>query len=673
MALLQDLLNSTDKDKLDELLKNMRGRSMPEASSKPEQDPNKLQNILDQFKGSKDSSDKSESSSIPTMEKEEAPITEEPKFKLGDEGETQKTFTKDQIDEHKISTPMATGQVALPPPSDSGDGNMPVPAAKSAMPQTSDTPTDAEDLAKMPKKLPTVEGEGTSAAKFSENAPVDAEMVAPKFPKMPEGMPGIGLPVAALAAGAVKYGTDALQDADKRVKSGEFNMPANDLGALGNAGIGNASAVMTPPSPLASNIPPSTPPQPMPASTEPSPAEFFKNLPKTPEPEMQAPAPQSGAQQLPVTGEHIQALLNTIKSGNTDNKNALADAQQKANQNQFYANLMHAANQIGSGLGGVLNKGIAPAKVDDKETLEALTKGVNAPVEQFNAKIANEKNDPSSKYSQAMRDFLKPQFDKLKIPLDDDTPASVLEKIAPYASKEILAKQRDEFSNLVRQKGLDLRQEGLDQRVNSQTNREFDSNTKNLQDRMDNASNGLGLIENLRNKTVADSKSLRSALTGNLASLITGGRGSKSDRENTAVDTAQTKLADFMNYLDSAPDNTTIPPKYLDQIQKEYEILQDEAVKNIHTKSASLKSGLSNEKAKDAIQNRHDTYLTEKGYDPKTLKRSEKVTPQTPSSQITRPSNVPAGFAAVQKGDDIKWIPAKRVKDAEADGYKQVQ
>jgi DNA-binding protein YbaB len=437
-----------------------------------------------------------------------------------------------------------------------------------------DIPTDVEDINLPAKKMsPIVEGNPTSKASFSEAPPVDAEVIPPKFPTMPGGMANVGIPAAALTAQFAKSNiVDPLVNMDQRVQSGEFKMSPQDLTAIGKAGMGNngnggppskSLPLPTIPSPLLANIPGNAPaPQTnIPTSTTPDNPPMPASVPDV------NTAPQQNS---------IQQLMAALSGGN----NSLKDAQNKANENEFNAHLMHGINQIASGLGGVINKGIAPSQVNDKEMYEALLKSATKPVDQ---EFKQQQLNNALTKTQLMQQY----------------------KDAILGKKDAQTEKANGF-----------KQANLDQRVSSQSNREFDSQTKEEVGRLQSVKRVNDLVDAIKSGKLIDSTQVRNILTNDVSqlSLPAGVRGTAADRQKTAINDTNAIINDWASRLESDP-KATISPGQLKQIESTLNILKSGYADALHTKAKSLHSGLQ-PSGQATVANRYKSLAEDYGLNP---------------------------------------------------------
>jgi hypothetical protein len=197
----------------------------------------------------------------------------------------------------------------------------------------------------------------------------------------------------------------------------------------------------------------SAPPPPaasVPGATPPLNLEDVLNVktPVSPTPTETPPAPMTGTPATPPS--QAQSLLEAYKA---QQPNGLKEAQDKASQNEMWARILQGANQAASGISAMGSHGIvAPAKVDNTG-FESLMKTAQSPVSDYEKQVANQKNDPNSRYSQIMRDFLAPKLKAAGIDTESDdykkTAGSDLESVAKYAEADSAAKAKQDYLKVV--------------------------------------------------------------------------------------------------------------------------------------------------------------------------------------------------------------------------------
>lgn len=313
----------------------------------------------------------------------------------------------------------------------------------------------------LPKVMPEVLGEGTSRAKFEMPA-IEEGQILPRA-----GLRGAGLTQGLMASApfaaaelANKGIVQPLQEMDKRVESGEFKMSPEDLAKVGYAGFGI-------PKKQGAGIPWNPP------------AGLMNNKAPTPEQEVQETTPPSdvnGGASSQAPQSRAAALLNAYRDLASQQGTGLREAQDRSNQNNFYANLGKAANLFTSGVSGT--KVTGPAKVNN-EPLDSLLKTANMPVSQYNEQVADQKHDPSSKYSQMMREFLAPKLKSAGIDIDSEqyknTPADSLETVAKYAEQDSLAKLKQDYVNAIKGKAGEKKQGENEDKALQQTTQLIES------------------------------------------------------------------------------------------------------------------------------------------------------------------------------------------------------
>ena len=459
-----------------------------------------------------------------------------------------------------------------------------------------DIPTDAEDMPEkggLPaKKIPTVEGQGTSNAKFDDSgAPIDGEIVPSEIPH----------PMMNGAVPAVAGGIMAGKLYKQLAGMGEDLPPpvANNGDEVTKPNVVPPMQPPPPTTPPLANIPPMlSPPT---NTTDNVPAALAQKAPELQTPPANPPMPAS----VPSPGTaqpDIGKLIASLTSSANDNKNGLAAAQAKANQNEYYANLMHSMNQLGAGIIGAANKGVVTPTVNDKELYDSLIKNTNSPVDQFNAKIANEKNDPTSSYSKTMRDFLAPSFEKLGIKMDDNTPASVLEKVAPWATAQVKNQEYAKYNATIKGKLEDdkVRAEGFKDLKEMRTAVEapsFKTSRSAIgknQANIDASDRALGIINaapggDLNKLTYRDA----AAIMNDYAQVVSnGGVASAADKAKFMPNAIQSYLARGSEFLGNTPEGAQLG-SFIQQTKERLNEQKSIAQKQMNEKFAPLFKGYS--------------------------------------------------------------------------------
>lgn len=127
----------------------------------------------------------------------------------------------------------------------------------------------------------------------------------------------------------------------------------------------------------------------------------------------------------------------------------LAEAQKAASRQRMYARLGSAFDKIGSAIVG------QDQSKQSQEFYSALAKDSDRLVEDFQARVNQEKKDPQSSVSGGFRDYLK----KIGIKLADNTSAETAEKLLPFAYKSYSEKLDKAFEE---KKSKDLMQHQKD-------------------------------------------------------------------------------------------------------------------------------------------------------------------------------------------------------------------
>lgn len=211
-----------------------------------------------------------------------------------------------------------------------------------------------------------------------------------------------------------------------------------------------------------------------------------------PKEEVQAPeaTPESPQEQLVEQQSEgvnqksdLQKTLDLYRELASEQSTGLRGAQEKSNQNEMFANLLKSANLISSGLSGIGSGGVVgPAKINN-DVLDSLVKTSDRPVTEYKQQIEDQKNDPSSRYSQMLREYYAGlQKQKLGRDLNDeeisalrDTPGSVLNTLIPLAQKDLysdrLSKIKEMVANQKKEKELQSQEDREESRYLRAQNR----------------------------------------------------------------------------------------------------------------------------------------------------------------------------------------------------------
>lgn len=283
-----------------------------------------------------------------------------------------------------------------------------------------------------------------------------------------------------------------------------------------------------------------------------------------------------------------------------------------------------AGEQIGAGIARVrpgetpvsdylLRKAERP--VEDINTLQGQERGAMANLamqQQLTSDVA--KADPNSPISQVGRQILLDMSKRAGMKLD---PAlvqnislaqqeSLLKGIEGVASRQVMTEankaKQDELS--------EIRRQGLNQRIENQTNTRFDKNTKDIRGALEGAGRIRGFIHEVESGKLVPSANVAAQLTNDISMLLAGrGTTALADREKSAINTLQTSIAKIKSYALSKP-QSAIPKEYLNQLKQETDILEKKYFSTFKRASSEMQAGLKNDDAKDIVKNRHDEFMS---------------------------------------------------------------
>jgi len=155
----------------------------------------------------------------------------------------------------------------------------------------------------------------------------------------------------------------------------------------------------------------------------------------------------------------IESLLNQYRELASEQSTGLKAAQEQANKDRMLAGVLKGVNIFGSGATGVGSGGVVgPAKVNN-EVLDSIEKYADTPIDQYAQQVEDQKNDPSSKYSQMMREYLLPRLEmsmgrKLE-PQElenlTNTPGSISEKMLKFVAEENEQKEKARQTQLLQE------------------------------------------------------------------------------------------------------------------------------------------------------------------------------------------------------------------------------
>ena len=173
--------------------------------------------------------------------------------------------------------------------------------------------------------------------------------------------------------------------------------------------------------------------------------------PATAGPLVPPPSTEESTEETSTSENPIARTLAAFKAMQDDHAKNLTEAQQAANKNEFNANLAKAAMQFSSGATGMGSHGIvSPAKIDTS-VLDSLLKTAKTPIDQYEQQVANEKHDPNSGYSMALKTALAPLMEKAGVSEEalSGMNGASLEKVAPWITKQVQAQDRQKYLELI--------------------------------------------------------------------------------------------------------------------------------------------------------------------------------------------------------------------------------
>lgn len=179
-----------------------------------------------------------------------------------------------------------------------------------------------------------------------------------------------------------------------------------------------------------------------------------------------------------------------------------------------------------------------------------------------------------------------------------------------------------------------------------------------------NAARGVQtLVDSIRGGELTDSKNIRNQLTNMIATIELGSPGGVSDRHEMGIDTLYTRAKDALGSLTSSP-TSTIPAKFLDQLESESHALGDRAAKNYANLTNGILSGadlsggnpdVDPGQIHKLVSQRRSKFLSENGYDPDTGAR--KMTAQQEKASGPKPGDIEEGhrFKGGNPADPKNW------------------
>lgn len=206
--------------------------------------------------------------------------------------------------------------------------------------------------------------------------------------------------------------------------------------------------------------------------------------------------------------EEVDTILN-FGNNTAANAEALRAVQQGRNQDIMANRLGMAAETIGANIAG-LGSGQGPAKITGKEFYEQGIKLAENQVKDYEDKLKMEKQDPTSSYSQGMREFLKKNFNIDALGASAEQIATILpaaqkqyeknlDREAQQENMKFKYAQLSEIAKQARQNRIDAREETKNTRLELQDNNTIFKINKQRE------SGGSPALQQLRkNKTITD-------------------------------------------------------------------------------------------------------------------------------------------------------------------------
>lgn len=383
-----------------------------------------------------------------------------------------------------------------------------------------------------------------------------------------------------------------------------------------------------------------------------------KQIPVDVPAELSAPAPQVKKQQQPspvVSGlmdklsqsskpaSEQASMSDVIAKLMSEQDSELMDARQQRNQNQLMAILGKAGSQVGSAF--------ARTAPQDTSGYDALYKAAGQPVEdlkerqalksnqlknavgKINLETELSKQSPDNPISKIMKQVAEKDLKNLGIlPPDGSLPADLtynqLEELVgksaltSMSNRKLVADATAERSKESRDAKEDQFTRQLNQRIESQTNNQVKTETSDYVRNLDQANRTQDIFKDIRSGKYKSSSNIAGALQSDISALLTGAKQTAVyDRTHAEIRAAEKTFNEILSFAQSRP-RDTIPPAYLSQLEEEVETLKSAVIKNYQRKVKELESGTSNQAKKDIINNRFKTQLTELGYDPKSLEKT---------------------------------------------------
>lgn len=295
------------------------------------------------------------------------------------------------------------------------------------------------------------------------------------------------------------------------------------------------------------------------------PASLMNNKPVEENIEQQTMA--SNGVPAPVVENSKANLLNRYRSlASSDKTTGLKTAQEAQNKNQFNDNLLRGVNLMNSGLtaGGI----VKPADLNDaNKSIDALDKTAKEPVNQYEQTLADQKNDPSSNYSNIMRSFFANKLKAAGIDVDADEyknmSGSDIAAIGKFAQQDSALKAREEYNKHLQDIKQQHAQTKQEVHMSEQDTKRFDTMGKLINGGLASSRSGFGKdVGNL--SAIQNAKALLEG--GNLDDIdnrqitetarvldriLSQGSPTISGTEHLTPDTARMRIAKMMEFATS--------------------------------------------------------------------------------------------------------------------------
>lgn len=372
----------------------------------------------------------------------------------------------------------------------------------------------------------------------------------------------------------------------------------------------------------------------------------------------------------PETSEELpsQSLLNF---GSADqNKNELADVQQRQNMAELVNRLGKAGAYIGAGI--ARTPVVAPDEFDKNI---AAAKNIT---QQYLDRKANEENDPNSGISKAFRDYVK----KFGVNVTDGASAGQLKQVVPYIFKDFEAKQAQENhkqdielqqqnrKDIADQKSQDLRLRYAELAANkqiAQANREDKEDQQNqfkVQQQMESVRGDKALQnakETIRRVASAENilsqypdlnkvpNNISNMIMTDLGTIVTGGVLGHEGFKEIANPTLYSKLSEKVQELGNSPTGAQLGA-FLKQTRNLLQELSSTAESQVEDKYRRILNTSGRTLKPNTREIYRDTYLPNDEAD-KTGKYSRKQHKKSEAVPIFDPNAAAAELARRQKGN----------------------